>query len=91
MDDVQRSLSVSSAADAGGECAGRAATIVWRARVCVWCVYVCVCVCGVCMCVVVRGSSEGEVRKARQGEKDSYRGRSRSRSRKKKEDSEGVR
>lgn len=43
MDDVQRSLSVSSAADAGGECAGRAATIVWRARVCVWCVYVCVC------------------------------------------------
>lgn len=43
MDDVQRSLSVSSAADAGGECAGRAATIVSRARVCVWCVYVCVC------------------------------------------------
>lgn len=67
-----------------------------RARVCVVGVCVCVCgvcmcVCGVCMCVVVRGSSEGEVRKARQGEKDSYRGRSRSRSRKKKEDSEGVR
>lgn len=54
MDDVQRSLSVSSAADAGGECAGRAATIVSRARVCVWCVYVCVwCVyvCVVCVCV----------------------------------------
>lgn len=87
MNDVQRSLLVSSAADAGGECAGRAATIVSRVRVCV-CVYVCVCVwcvvCGVCMCVLVRGSSEGEVRKARQGEKDSYRGRSRSRSRKKK-------
>lgn len=51
MNDVQRSLLVSSAADAGGECAGRAATIVSRVRVCV-CVYVCVCVwCVVCVCV----------------------------------------